>query len=177
MILIRRAALVAALASSAARAGGVDFDEFQTKAAYLYNFAKFVSWPAATFSGRQEPVTVCILGQDPLGMALMHLVQGKTVDGRPLAVRVLPDAREVGKCQILFIAASEKKRVWLLLDQLAGTSILTVGEIDEFTAVGGMVNLKRSGAGVRIQIALDAVEHARLSISSRLLSMAEIVRK
>ncbi len=177
MEMILRATLAGLLAAPVMGAGEIDFDEYQTKAAYLYNFAKFVSWPPNAFADPGEPLTVCILGQDPLGTALLRMAQGKMVDGRPLAVRVLPNPRQVGKCQMLFIAASEKKRLWMLLDQLAGTSILTVGEIDEFTAVGGMVNLKRNGARVRIQVALDAVEHARLSISSRLLSLAEIVRK
>jgi hypothetical protein len=156
---------------------GSRFDEYQVKAAFLYNFAKFVEWPANTFASPGEPVTICVLGRNPFGPILENMVQGKTVTGRPLAVRMPADLQHLGKCQILFIAASEKKRAWMVIDQIAKANILTVGETDEFTAVGGMVNLKLDGTRVRIQIARDAVEHARLLISSQLLSLAEIVRK
>jgi hypothetical protein len=174
---ILRAMLACLLAAPAARSEGSDFDEYQVKAAFLYNFAKFVKWPTETFSDPDEPVTICVLGQSPLGSVLTGMVRGKWMEGRPLIVRLLPNPQQVGVCRILFIAASEKKRVWMLLDQIVGTNILTVGETDEFMSVGGMVNLKRNGTGVRIQVALDAVEHSRLLISSRLLRLVEVVRK
>jgi uncharacterized protein DUF4154 len=177
MSTILRTILACLLAAPAVRSEGPDFDEYQVKAAFLYNFAKFVKWPADAFSDPDEPVTICVLGQSPLGSVLAGMARGKWVEDRPLTVRLLPKPQQMGACQILFIAASEKKRVWMLLDQIAGANILTVGEFDEFTAVGGMVNLKRNGTSVRIQVALDAVEHGRLLISSRLLSLAEIVRK
>ena len=173
-----RASLVCMVAAALfAHGGGNTFDEYHVKAAFLYNFAKFVEWPPNTFAASTDPVTICVAGRNPFGTMLEELVQGKTAGGRTLAVRTLRKLQHASRCQILFVAASEQKQAWVMLDQVAKTGILTVGESDEFMAVGGMVNLKLDGARVRIQIAPDVVEHAKLLVSSRVLSLAEIVRK
>lgn len=167
--------LLGVVLCSSARGDGLD--EYRFKAAFLYNFVKFVEWPADTFTGPSEPLAICVAGRNPIAPQLEGIVKGRTVAGRALQVRVLPDMQAVERCHVLFITASEKKRAWILLDQIANASVLTVGETDEFTAVGGMVNLKLAGTQIRIQIALDHIQHAKLLVSSKLLSLAEIVRK
>ena len=168
--------MVATFEVCAATAGPA-FDEYQVKAAFLYNFAKFVEWPPSAFASSSEPISICIAGQNPFGSALEDMVRGKVVGGRSFAVRSLTDPQQAGKCQILFVGASERKRAWFLLDQINRTGILTVGEADEFTSIGGMVNLKLDGTRVRIQISLESAERANLKISSKLLGLAEIVKK
>jgi uncharacterized protein DUF4154 len=153
------------------------FDEYQVKAAFLYNFAKFVEWPPGTFANSGDPIGICIVGQNPFGSALENMVQGKKVGERVFEVRRLPDTQQTKGCQILFIGAGEWKRVRALLDALKGAPILTVGETDDFTSFGGVIAFQLQGPRVRIQIALESAERARLRISSKLLSLAEIAKK
>jgi hypothetical protein len=160
-----------------ASVAGPAFDEYQVKAAFLYNFAKFVEWPPGTFASSIDPIVICLVGQNPFGSTLQNMVQGKKIGDRFFAAQWLADTQQAGKCQILFIGATEWKRTRQLLEALKGTAILTVGESDDFTAVGGIVGFRLEGPRVRIQIALDTAEHRRLRISSKLLGLAEIVKR
>ncbi len=153
------------------------FDEYQIKAAFLYNFAKFVEWPAGTFANSTDPIVICIVGQNPFGSALENMVQGKKVGDRTFAVRRFPDTLQASQCQILFIGATEWKRTRALLDAVKSQGVLTVGETDDFTALGGIINFRLDGPRVRIQVDLQMAEHARLRISSKLLSLAEIAKR
>ena len=153
------------------------FDEYQVKAAFLYNFAKFVEWPPGTFAKSNDPIEICIVGQNPFGSTLEEMVQGKRIGDRAFAVRRFPDTQQTSNCQILFIGASEGKRTRALLEAMKGAGILTVGETGDFTALGGIIGFKLEGPRVRIQIALETAEHTRLRISSKLLSLAEIVKR
>jgi len=159
------------------RAEAPAFDEYQVKAAFLYNFAKFVQWPLGTFANSTDPIGICIVGQNPFGSTLEKMVQGKKVGDRTFAVRRLADTQQAGQCQILFIGATESKRTRGLLDAVKSTGVLTVGESDDFTALGGIITLRLEGPRVHIQIALDTAEHAKLKVSSKLLNLAEIAKK
>jgi hypothetical protein len=160
-----------------AQAPGPAFDEYQVKAAFLYNFAKFVEWPPGTFANPTEAIGICIVGQNPFGSTLDNMVQGKKVGDRVFEVRRLTDTQQVKGCEILFIGAGEWKRVRALLDALRGAPVLTVGETDDFTSLGGVIAFQLEGPRVRIQIALESAERARLRISSKLLSLAEITKR
>lgn len=153
------------------------FDEYQVKAAFLYNFAKFVEWPPGTFANSTDPIGICIVGQNPFGPALEYMVQGKKVGDRAFAVRRLADTQQSGQCQILFIGAAEWKRTRALLDAVKSPGVLTVGETDNFTDLGGIITFRLDGPRVRIQVDLQTAERAKLRISSKLLSLAEIVKK
>jgi hypothetical protein len=153
------------------------FDEYQVKAAFLYNFAKFVEWPPGTFASSTDPIGICIVGQDPFGSALENTVQGKKVGDRIFAVRRLPDTQQASQCQILFIGAAEWKRTRALLEAVKSPGVLTVGETDDFTVLGGIIGFRLDGPRVRIKVDLQTAERARLRISSKLLSLAEIAKK
>jgi hypothetical protein len=155
---------------------GQTTDEYHVKAAFIYNFAKFVEWPPRTFKGRADPIGICVLGKDPFGDALTEAVNGKAIEGKPFAVREIADAQHASGCHILFIVGSERKRVRPILDAIRGAAILTVGETDGFASEGGMINFKIEAGRVRLQINIDAAEQAQLGISSKLLSLSEIVR-
>jgi len=172
LILLMGAALE--LHAQAAVAG---FDEYQVKAAFLYNFAKFVEWPPGTFASLNDPIGICIVGVNPFGSTLETMVQGKKIGDRAFAVRRIADTQQPRGCQILFIGSAEWKRVRLLLDALKGAAILTVGETDDFTVAGGMIAFQLEGPRVRFQINLEAAEHSHLKISSKLLGLAEIVKR
>src|SRR5580704_3149841 len=150
-------------------------DEYQVKAAFLYNFAKFVEWPALTFKTDKDPLRICVLGQNPFGNTLVDGVGGKTVLGRPLVVNDVSDAGQGTDCQILFIGSSERKRLRLIFADLRMTGVLTVGETEGFATQGGIVNFKLEDGRVRLEINIEAASQAKLRISSKVLNLAQIV--
>jgi YfiR/HmsC-like len=155
---------------------GQEIDEYQVKAAFLYNFAKFVEWPSRTFRTPQDPILVCVLGHNPFGNALEETIRGKSIEGRAFAFRQVADAQEANLCQILFVSSAEGKHFRALWGNLSPPGILTIGEVEGFAAGGGVINFKLEGGRVRFEINVDAAEHAQLHISSKLLGLAEIVK-
>jgi len=160
----------------AASVCGQTTEEYRVKAAFLYNFAKFVEWPPRAFKGPVDPIAICIVGKDPFGPALTQAVNGKTVEGKPYSIRQIADPQQVSGCHILFVGASERKVMRAVLSAAHGAPVLTVGEADAFAAEGGIVNFKIESGRVRLQINIDSAGEAGLSISSKLLGLAEIVR-
>jgi len=160
-----------------ATAHGQAPDQYQLKAAFLYNFAKFVEWPPQTFKGASDPIAICVLGRDPVADALRQVVNGKAIEGRTLSVREIPDAQHAAGCQVLFIAGFDQKRALSILEALRGSAILTVGDAEGFASEGGIIELKMDAGRMRFQINIGAAAQARLGISSKLLSLAEIVKE
>ena len=156
---------------------GQTLDEYQVKAAFLYNFVKFVEWPPQVFKSPTDRIGICILGQDLFGGALDDAVRGKTFEGRMFVVPRISEVRQAGGCQILFVSASESKRVQAILAELEASSILTVGETEGFAAQGGVIDFRLEAGKVRFRVNVDAAERARLKISSKLLSLAQLVKK
>ena len=150
--------------------------EYQVKAAFLYNFAKFAEWPEQTFKTDRDPMRICVLGENPFGSALAEAVSGKTVLGRAFVVADISDARQTGDCQIVFISSSERKRLRSILQEMRPTGILTVSEMEGFAAKGGMVNFKLDDGRVRLEINVEAAGQAQIHISSKVLSLAQIVK-
>jgi hypothetical protein len=147
--------------------------EYQVKAAFLYNFVKFVDWPA-TPAGKEEPIGLCVLGKDPFGGALEHVIEGKTVNGRPLAIRRIGDIAAARSCQVLFVSGSEVGRVSEIIQAVHAWSVLTVSEIDRFSQRGGIITFLMEGQRVRFQINSKAAASAGLKISSKLLQLAVV---
>ena len=151
-------------------------DEYQVKAAFLYNFAKFVEWPADAFKTARDPILVCVLGHNPFGNALEDAIRGKSIEGRTFAYRHVSDAESASACQILFVGSEESKHFRSLLENLKPMGILTVGEAQGFAASGGVINFKLDDGRVRFEINMAAAEHEQLHISAKLLSLAQIVK-
>ncbi|MBI3802229.1 MAG: YfiR family protein [Nitrospirae bacterium] len=156
------------------RAESVSLSEYQVKAAFLYNFAKFVEWPAEALPEGQ-PFVIGILGQDPFGSLIDEAVAGKTVHDRPIAVKRYPKVEEVAGANILFISDSEGPNVSHILKRLDRAPILTVSDLGRFADEGGMVQLLVDQNRVRFAINVAAVEQAGLKPSSQLLKLARIV--
>ena len=167
-------AILSLLVAGGARAQAVD--EYQVKAAFLYNFVKFVEWPAQAFKSPQQPITIGVVGPDPFRGALEEAVQGKVVAGRTLAVRQLPESAPVCECQVIFVAVSERKRFRSILEKLKAPGVLIVGEGSGFAEDGGVINFRLENGKVRFEINVDAAAEEHLKLSSRLLALAEIVR-
>jgi hypothetical protein len=151
-------------------------DEYQVKAAFLYNFAKFVEWPAEA-GGAPEVLTICVLGRDPFGQALDDVIAGKIIAGRPLALRRLTDARHTGGCSILFISSSENIRSLSSLKSDEKRGVLTVGEAGNATAECVAIKFTLEGGKIRFEINLAEVQEEKLRLSSKLLSLATVVRR
>jgi hypothetical protein len=171
-------AVVPALMAASLQAGadGTPIDEYQLKAVFLFNFAKFVEWPPRAFGDARDPFTICVWGDNPFGSSLDAIVHGKTVANRPILVLPVSSPQQARSCQILFVSSSERKRMRGLLEAIKNCCVLTVGDTDDFTATGGIVQFKIIDARVRIEIDAEAAERANLRISSRLLSLAEPAR-
>ena len=152
-------------------------EEYQVKAAFLLNFTKFVDWPQQVFQGPGDPMSICILGQNPFGPLLDRAARATTVASRTVSVRQVADGQQASQCQIVFVGASECKRWRALLEGLRDRSVLTVGESEGFLADGGVVSFKLTGDRVRIEISTAAADRAGLHISAKLLSLAQSERK
>jgi hypothetical protein len=149
--------------------------EYQVKAAFLFNFAKFVEWPPDSFTDAAAPFEICVLGQDPFGEELRILTNQKTINGRKLEVKHVDDLQYARNCHILFIASSEKTSMKTILEGLRGASVLTVGDRKDFVGQGGMINFVLENDRVKFEVSPVAAERAGLKISSRLLSVAKLV--
>jgi hypothetical protein len=149
--------------------------EYQVKAAFLFNFAKFVEWPADAFASSDAPLQICVLGQDPFGHDFEQTIEEKTVNGHRLEIihpSGLPQARA---CQIIFVAASEGPRLREILRDLRGAGVLTVGDAAGFARMGGIINFVLDDSRVRFEINLQAAERAHLKLSARLLTVAKLI--
>lgn len=149
--------------------------EYQVKAAFLYNFAKFVEWPPNSFSGAAAPLRICVLGRDPFGEELRNITREKTVNGHRLEVNQVIDLLHARSCHIVFIASSEEERVKQIVEGLRGASVLTVGDAKGFAEQGGMINFVLDNDRVQFEVNRKAAEQAGLKISSKLLSVAKLV--
>jgi hypothetical protein len=150
-------------------------NEDQVKAAFLFNFGKFIQWPESSFMGDGAPFTICILGEDHFGDALNGL-RGKFIGHRPVAVWRIKNAEAGWSCQILFVSASEKSHLAAVFHALRGSNALLVGETDGFAASGGAVQFMVEENRVHFAINPDAIRRAGLQASSKLLALATIVR-
>jgi hypothetical protein len=151
-----------------------DIGEYQVKAAFLYNFARYVQWPADVAAARRKFV-ITILGRDPFGPSLDETLQGKAIDNLRVVVRRAATPGELEPSQIVFISDSERTQVPEILKRLEGTATLTVAETDRFAERGGVIRFRMDGQRVRLDINPIAAERARLKVSSELLKLARIV--
>jgi len=114
-----------------------------------------------------------VIGDDPFGWALDQAINGKTINGRTLLVRRLRWGHDLRSCHILFISSSERKRLPQIIQSLRGASVLTVGDMGQFNQQGGIINFILEANKVRFEINSRGADHARLKISSKLLSLAK----
>lgn len=147
--------------------------EYQVKAAFLYNFSRFTSWPEEAATGAAG-FHICLAGSDPFGGALESLT-GKMVRNRPLVIHRAGTATLTEDCQMVFVSNSEAGRIDELLAGLRHKPVLTVSDADDFTRQGGIIQLRLVDRKIRFEINVDAAERAGLNISSKLLSLATVV--
>jgi hypothetical protein len=148
--------------------------EYDVKAAYIYNFAKFVEWPRGKPPEPGGTISVCLVGNDPFGPALAA-IEGKTAEGKKIRIRREQFARNVKGCEVLFISSSEEERLDRVLEAVKGLPVLTIGDTKGFAQRGVMINFYMESRQVRFEINPKAAERGGLKISSNLLKIAKIV--
>ncbi len=149
--------------------------EYEVKAAYLYDFGKFVAWPAnATAAGE---FTICVQGVDPFGATLDAITAGERINGKKIAINRITKPQEAVSCHILFISSSEESQLKEILATLDKTSVLTVSDISQFTRRGGMIQFVVEANKVRFEVNVTSAERAGLVLSSQLLKVAISVRR
>jgi len=168
--------------SAGAQAGDAsDSSEYLIKAGFIYNFAKFVEWPSTAFAEPDSPIVIGVLGTDPFGDIINHVVEGKKIGARGFVIRrfkwskELKDLKDFKECRILFVSSSEKMHFEEIVEAVKGLPILTVGEAPGFAERGGMIRLMLEDNRVRFEVNVDAAHDGNLNISSRLLTLARII--
>ena len=147
--------------------------EPQLKALYLYNFTKYVDWPAESFAGTNAPFTIGVVGGADVGHALEEIVRGKRVNGRELVVRRIEQPEEVKACQVVFLDPKDRPLA-SFISAAKDLPVLTVGIAEDFLGSGGMVCLARKDQNIRPRIDLPTARRVHLNISAKLLALAEI---
>ena len=149
--------------------------EYQVKALFLFNFAKYVDWPTNAFIDGHAAIVIGLVGQDNFGDVFTEMIAGKSVNGRPVVVRRVGSEPEYKGCQILFVSASEKTHLPEILNAVQDSAIVTVGETEQFLAQGGIINFTKKANRVHLEINLDTARRVNLKLSSKLLSVADVV--
>jgi|SRR5581483_464395 len=144
--------------------------EYEIKAAYLYNFGKFIEWP--TNALEPNSFSICVLGQDPFGSSLDSTISSEAIFGKRVVVKRILRPQEAAGCRIVYISLSEESRLEHILASLDRASVLTVSDISDFTQHGGMIEFVVRGNRVRFQINLPRAQRAGLAVSSQLLRVA-----
>ena len=177
----RRRVLATGLALAVALLGAVrvradaSVPEYELKAAFLYNFAKFVEWPEESLAG-DTALAVCVLGDDPFGGTLERTLAGKTVRDHALVLRRFAKPADVRGCHVLFVNV-DPRELTTTLRALEGRGALTVGDADGFAERGGMIGFVTDEQRLRFEVNLDAIERAKLRVSSQMLKLATRVLK
>jgi hypothetical protein len=186
MVLVVLVSFVAAIAMEA-QTGSEANREYQVKAAFLYNFIKFVDWPGEETADTNEPIIIGIIGNDLFGNAF-EPVKDKPIKGRKVIVKWFKGLEElgkssekqsqieaVGKCHLLFVCPSEKEKLGEIINLVKDYSVLTVSDMQGFLESGGIVNFVIDENKVGFEINNAAAKHANLQIRSQLLRLAKRV--
>jgi hypothetical protein len=145
------------------------------KAAFLYNFAKFAEWPADALAPGQR-LAMCVLGDDLVADALEQTIQGRAVEGHALTVQIVKADQPLRGCHLLFIGGRDASRSRLILNTLSGAVMFVVGESEKFAETGGVAQLIIENERIRFAVNRASIQRARLQISSKLLSLATMVK-
>lgn len=161
---------------TAQAADDADMLEHRIKAAFLYKFPGYVEWPEASFARPDTPVTIAVVGAEPLAAELAQVVTGRTVNDRIVTVKRLKPGESLTGVHVLFIGRNEAARLTQLAQAAQARSILTVTESDGALGQGAVINFIVTDRRVRFEISVEAAEKSGLRLSSRLLAVAQQVR-
>lgn len=161
---------------SAAYAQSLYGPEYQVKAGFIYNFAKFIEWPGGTFDNGADVLVLCIVPNNPESDVFFSL-NNKTVGGRKILVRKCKNVKEIKDCQILFFDSTDREFIREGLLSAKGQGILTVGQVKGFMQEGGIINFFTEKGRLRFEVNLDAAQRFGLRLGSQILMSAEVISK
>lgn len=147
----------------------------ELKAAFVFQFANYVEWPETAFKDAAAPIVIGIVKNESVAKTLTASVRGKTVGERSIEIVRVDEEKEADKCHILFIDSADDKRVDDFLSIVRTKPVLTVSDDNNFTEEGGIIKLFEQASKLRIEINIDEAERSGLTISSKLLSLAQVV--
>lgn len=150
--------------------------EYQVKAAFVYNFTKFVEWPREHFGDDHRAIVIAVLGQNPFGDELEKILRDRKVGGRELIIKTLASVDDARTADVLFVCDGEEKHLEAVWPSLHAAGVLTIGESTDFAAQG-MITFVLEGDKVRFAVNLASVERAHLKFSAQLLKLATTVRR
>jgi len=168
--------LMLVLTPAFARAQSDDSAEYSVKLAFLYNFTKFVEWPAEAYPSPEAPLNICLVGQDPFGYETEHALRSRTVGNHPVALLKFKPGQNLKGCHIVFVSADSGRRSMSIVADLRSSDTLTVGDSQDFAGNGGMIGFMVEENKVRFEVNLEATKKTHLRISSKLLALARIVK-
>lgn len=148
--------------------------EYEVKLGFIYNFINFVTWPETIFKSDSDPLVMCIASDNPSSEILFKL-DGKRIKQRKIKVIAYQEETCLTQSHTLFFATQDKAFIQQTLDRIKGLSILTIGEVDEFTRMGGVISFFEEHNQLRFRVNLAAAERNALKMSSQLLVSAQIV--
>ena len=147
--------------------------EYQLKAVFLFNFAQFTDWPTNAFSDPKSPIIIGIVGPDPFGAALEDTIRGENVGGRPLTIEHFARPADIKTCHMLFISQPQIRYTEEILKAIKGNPVLTVSDAESPVTSEIMIRFLVENNKVRFRINAQAARAADITLSSRLLRVAE----
>ena len=150
--------------------------EYEVKAAFIYNFAKYVQWPPSPRSDSNVPFVIGVFGRDPFGGTLDAAMNGQSVQGRLIVIRRFVRIEEID-CDLLFVGASEQRNLRKIFEALRGKPVLTVGDTNQFAELGGMISLTTDENRIRFEMNPKAIDRAGLKAGSQLFRFARIAKE
>jgi hypothetical protein len=166
-------AITMALVLGAVIGRSAPVSETEVKAAFLFNFAKFVTWPTQAFSSETAPIQLAVFGDEEVTSTLKSLLSDKKAHGRSFEVRRILSAQDAKNFQIVYITSTENRRASQILEATRKLPVLTVGESEQFLDLGGMINFLFEDSQLRFEINPEPAEKVKLEISSKLLRLGK----
>lgn len=158
------------------RAQAAQENEHNIKSGFIYNFALFAQWPAKVFADINSPLAICIAGNAET-VAAFEQLKTKKIKNRPVTVYAFGDNATHHPCHIIYIASKNKTETADLLRRVSGPGVLTIGDMDGFAQLGGIINFYRENNKLRFEINTDAARRADVKLSSQLLKLAKIIKQ
>ena len=150
--------------------------DIRVKAAFVYNFAKFIEWPGFTNSASNTPIKIAIVGEDPIKSELESVVRGKSIDAHPIEILKFQSLTEIQPCHLLFISNSERANLPQILKLIRNTVVVTVSDMPDFLDQGGQIAFLSQENKIRFEVNIAETERVGVKLSSNLLKLALAVR-
>ncbi len=168
--------LIVLLALVFSKARGQQYTEYDLKAAYVYNFSKFVEWPNSVFDNHKSPFVITVFGDNPIVPVLHKALNSKHIKGRDIKIRVIYSVQDIGHTHILFVSRNYQALVGDIINSSQNKPILVVGDVVEnFCQAGGIINFTPKSSKYRFEINYQSAQNSKLKISSKLLALSRII--